>query len=386
MTTRQNKSNTIVNTKIKTAYSLKKNSVEAIEEISTMLKQEDKGMYLIFISSQYDPAMICATMKDRFKHDVYGCTTSGEINNEGYSQNSITGFSFPYSELEAYPFLFTSINDIDTDTMFKQINRIRARVAKIKKRDSCTNLFGILLIDGLSVKEEQFVAILANALEDIPIVGGSAGDDFKLFKTHIFFNEKCYAESALFILFVTDDKFETIKTQHFKATEKRLVITKADPEKRKVYEINGRPAADEYARIIEHDTSDLSPQVFSSFPLLLRYGGEYFIRSIQQVNDDASLTFFCAIDEGLVLRIGYGENIVENLENAFNRVRETIPNIKLTIGFDCILRLVEINQKKLEGDVNRIFRENKVIGFNTYGEQFNALHINQTFTGVVLGE
>jgi len=386
MTTRQNKSNTIVNTKIKTAYSLKKNSVEAIEEISTMLKQEDKGMYLIFISSQYDPAMICATMKDRFKHDVYGCTTSGEINNEGYSQNSITGFSFPYSELEAYPFLFTSINDIDTDTMFKQINRIRARVAKIKKRDSCTNLFGILLIDGLSVKEEQFVAILANALEDIPIVGGSAGDDFKLFKTHIFFNKKCYAESALFILFVTDDKFETIKTQHFKATEKRLVITKADPEKRKVYEINGRPAADEYARIIEHDTSDLSPQVFSSFPLLLRYGGEYFIRSIQQVNDDASLTFFCAIDEGLVLRIGYGENIVENLENAFNRVRETIPNIKLTIGFDCILRLVEINQKKLEGDVNRIFRENKVIGFNTYGEQFNALHINQTFTGVVLGE
>jgi len=26
-----------------------------------------------------------------------------------------------------------------------------------------------------------------------------------------------------------------------------------------------------------------------------------------------------------------------------------------------------------------------VIGFNTYGEQFNGMHINQTFTGVAIG-
>jgi hypothetical protein len=27
-----------------------------------------------------------------------------------------------------------------------------------------------------------------------------------------------------------------------------------------------------------------------------------------------------------------------------------------------------------------------VTGFNTYGEQFNSVHVNQTFTGIVLGE
>jgi len=26
-----------------------------------------------------------------------------------------------------------------------------------------------------------------------------------------------------------------------------------------------------------------------------------------------------------------------------------------------------------------------VIGFNTYGEQFNGMHLNQTFTGVAIG-
>ena len=119
---------------------------------------------------------------------------------------------------------------------------------------------------------------------------------------------------------------------------------------------------------------------------MLRFGGEYYVRSIQKVNPDGSLTFFCAIDEGLVLRVAKGKNIVENLQQAFDDVRVYIPKIKLTIGFDCILRLLEVKNKKLQNEMNRIFVENYVIGFNTYGEQFGAVHVNQTFTGIVLGE
>jgi hypothetical protein len=32
-----------------------------------------------------------------------------------------------------------------------------------------------------------------------------------------------------------------------------------------------------------------------------------------------------------------------------------------------------------------IFQENKAIGFNTYGEQFKGVHVNQTLTAVALG-
>ena len=49
------------------------------------------------------------------------------------------------------------------------------------------------------------------------------------------------------------------------------------------------------------------------FQALLRLGGKHYVRSIQKVNDDGSLSFFCAIDEGLVLRVASGENLVENL-------------------------------------------------------------------------
>jgi hypothetical protein len=36
--------------------------------------------------------------------------------------------------------------------------------------------------------------------------------------------------------------------------------------------------------------------------------------------------------------------------------------------------------------VSEFLRHHKVIGFNTYGEQFDGMHINQTFTGVVIGQ
>jgi hypothetical protein len=45
-----------------------------------------------------------------------------------------------------------------------------------------------------------------------------------------------------------------------------------------------------------------------------------------------------------------------------------------------------VADKGLEAHVNEVLKQNDVIGFNTYGEQYNSVHINQTFTGIALGE
>ena len=37
------------------------------------------------------------------------------------------------------------------------------------------------------------------------------------------------------------------------------------------------------------------------------------------------------------------------------------------------------------GTFGELLAENQVVGFTTYGEQFNGMHVNQTFTGVALG-
>ncbi len=118
---------------------------------------------------------------------------------------------------------------------------------------------------------------------------------------------------------------------------------------------------------------------------MVRVGGLYHVRAIQKVNPDHSLTFFCAIDEGLVLTIAKSVDVVHDLEDLFARIKNEVGEPDLIIGCDCVLRNIEIEERQLKGVVSELFVRNGVIGFCTYGEQFGSMHVNQTFTGVAIG-
>jgi hypothetical protein len=130
---------------------------------------------------------------------------------------------------------------------------------------------------------------------------------------------------------------------------------------------------------------NLDPTGFAASPVVVLIDGENYVRSIQKANPDGSLTFFCAIEEGLVLRVAQGLDLVKNLDHAFAEIRAAIGPPQLVIGCDCILRKLEIAQQGLGGDVAALFRDNNVTGFDTYGEQFGGVHVNQTFTGIAIG-
>jgi hypothetical protein len=133
------------------------------------------------------------------------------------------------------------------------------------------------------------------------------------------------------------------------------------------------------------DVHDLNPMRFAASPVVVMIDGTDYVRSIQKANDDGSLTFFCAIEEGLVLRIAHGLDLVNNLEQTFDKIRAEIGQPQLVFGCDCILRNLEISQSGLKNQVGEIFRRNNTIGFSSYGEQFQGVHINQTLTGIAIG-
>jgi hypothetical protein len=54
------------------------------------------------------------------------------------------------------------------------------------------------------------------------------------------------------------------------------------------------------------------------------------------------------------------------------------------LGCDCILRRMEAQEKQMTGALSNILASNRVVGFCTYGEQFNSIHVNQTLTGVAI--
>ena len=188
----------------------------------------------------------------------------------------------------------------------------------------------------------------------------------------------------MLLLVSTPLPFTLFKTQHFVATDQRMVVTEADSDRRVVIEINGLPAAEEYARILRLDPHELDPTHFAAHPVVVMIDGTNYVRAIQKANPDGSLTFFSAVDNGLVLRVARGVDLLQNLEQAFAEVRAEIGPPQLVIGCDCILRKLEIAQSPVKGEISELLDRNNLTGFATYGEQFNGVHVNQTLVGIAI--
>ena len=114
--------------------------------------------------------------------------------------------------------------------------------------------------------------------------------------------------------------------------------------------------------------------------------GANYVRSIQKAEPDGSLKFYCAIERGVVLRVARSVDLVDNLESALSHVRAQIGPPQLVLTFDCILRkLGDRPRAGLQDAVSDVLRRNNAVGFNTYGEQFCGVHVNQTLTAIALG-
>lgn len=358
---------------------------KAANDLAAQLQQPDACIVIFFCSSRYDLSALGAALKENFDCPVIGCTSAGEITAEtGYLQGGIVGVSLSSRELTVHPRLIHPLDKFGLDDAENLAHALRNELTLATEFDA-SHMFGLLLVDGLSMLEEQVIASIYNQLGNVPIIGGSAGDDLQFQKSHIYWDGEFIDNAAVFTLFETTLPFETFQTQHFEPTETRLVITESDCATRTVKEINGGPAAQEYAEAVGLEVKELTPQVFAAYPVMLKIDGEYYVRSIQKANPDGSLTFYCAIDNGLVLTVAKGKALLKNLQQRLEQVRQDIPNVKLVLGCDCILRRLELQQKNLIGEAMGALKESEFIGFSTYGEQYNGIHVNQTLTGIALG-
>ena len=357
---------------------------QAVASLVEQLKGAEPNLVCFFCGSRYDLQALSQAVRDSFTCPVIGCTTSGEISREsGYSKDSIVAVALTSEQLFLKTYL---LSDLDHFSLAQGRELLHQVNKDFPERSSPGfKKFGLLLIDGLCACEETIIGTLAATFPQIPIVGGSAGDDLSFKETFLYVDGSFVSGVALLTVFETSLPFKTFQTQHFRPTEKKLVITEANPAKRQVTEINGYPAASEYARLLGMDKSELSGADFSFNPMMLKIDGEYHVRSIQKVNSDDSLTFYCAIDKGLVLTIGIGDSIIEETRSALEEIAEKVGEPQLTLGCDCILRRLEIEADNIQEEMSDVLAIYKFIGFSTYGEQYRGVHVNQTMTGIMIG-
>ncbi len=377
---------TLAGTVIRRGTTTETDPMLAARDLGRQLALPVRALSMVFC----DPAMarqsafLPALRRELGSAPIVACSTAGEIDPTGYRSGTCTGFSLPAGAYHAAATRIDSVRSLTPATARAAVDQVENELQALGVRIDPEHAFAILLVDGLSMAEEAVSYALQSALGRIELVGGSAGDGLEFGATFVAADDRFVEDAAVLVLVVTELPFRVFRTQHFEPTSTKLVVTVADARNRLLIEIDGRPAAEAYADVLGLDVAQLVPEVFARNPLLVRMGGSWFVRSIRAVQRDGSMQTFCAIDEGLVLTLGTCRPMPENLDQVLTRITREIGRPQVVFGCDCILRRLQAFALDQQDVMAAIFADHDVVGFNTYGEQIGAVHVNQTFTGVAL--
>jgi len=346
------------------------------------------GQLLVFFPPELDAEVLAREFDAAFPGlPVAGCSTAGEITPDGIAANTVVAMALPRSGFRVVTDVIPDIRALTVESGASMARQLRTALDRAcdDRATGPGHRFGLIFIDGMSYREEMCVSAVAMALDDIPIVGGSAGDGLSFGATAQLHGGQAYRHAAVLVLIETDYPVEVFRNDNFSPTDRKLVVTRCDPERRIVHELNAEPAAQAYAAAVGVSLRDLTPMRFASHPVVVRVGGNYYCRSIQRVNPDGSLSFFCAIDNGVVLTIARPRDLIRSAEAELARLDEVLGGLDLVIGFDCVLRRLDAARRRIRPRVEELYRRHNVTGFFTYGEQFAGMHLNQTFSGVAIG-
>ena len=360
------------------------------EEISIDLTQQLGNDRFAFIILYFAPSLANHSFIPHLTRaypdvPIFGCSTAGEMTLNGMTDGAVVALGFKEADFKVQDLLFSKLDDFSIRDGQLQVKEAVDQF--YANRDaSKPHCFALMLVDGLCYREEQLVSALSYGLRDIPLVGGSAGDGLNFKETSLISHGCVHKNAAVLLLVESRRPFHIFKCDSFTPTDLKFVVTKADPENRIVYELNAMPAATAYAKALGLSEQELDKYCLATHPLSVCFGGDSYVRSIKDVGADGSFSFYCAIDEGIVFTLSDITDMVEGLEKTFEDIHRDIGPPQIILGFDCVLRrmISEVNQSK--GQISQLFKDHQVVGFNTYGEQVHAMHLNLTFSGIALGQ
>lgn len=367
--------------KFKSVYATQSTVQEAVASLKDQLHGFDVKMLLYFSSTAYVPEELSREIDQAFpQSETFGCTTSGEIVSGRMLEGSIVAMAISSEAIDDCKVGIIENIIGDADAIDKEIHVFEDHFNSPLEKLNYKDYVGILLIDGMSGKEETVIERIGD-FTNIKVVGGSAGDDLQFKTTHVFHNGNAYTNAALLCILKPTTEFDIIKTQSFEPTSNKLIVTKADESQRAVLEFNHQPATKAYADALNTSVDKLQEVAFKNPVGMMVSENEPFVRSPRTVEND-TVFFYCSVKEGMELTVLNSTNIIKDTQQAVEQKKNELGNISAIINFHCILRTLDLKGQGNTQEYGEIFNDIPTIGFSTYGECYLG-HINQTSTMLV---
>lgn len=378
---------------VRAAHTLETATEGAARELIGQLARPGRPaprLLLVFASTRHDGRALTRDLKRAFPEALLlGCTTMGELGIAGWSTGGVSALALGGDGLRVSASLIENLRSMHLDATRDAVAAACEGVGTTPESAAADGCFGITLTDGLSGMEELLMARMATELIGLPTVGGSAGDDYDLRETSIFHEDRVVPGAAALLLVRWPAGFHAFRSHHFHATDRRAVVTDADPLRRRVRELDGWPAIKVFADILEVPVARLRADPFGqvhrwSRSLAFFVGGEAIMRSVMSLDGDA-LVLGGAIEDGVVLTVMRAGDMLTGSREAMARVRaELRGDVGAMIQFNCGGRFLSARMRGIDRQVADATIIAPTAGFHTYGEQFGFLQVNETLTGVAL--
>lgn len=376
---------------IKKGISDSNNIEQAIIEVIDQIKQNNVKLVIFFANYKYDFKKINEAFNTVFSGiELIGCTSHGEIGVPGgYGEGYLLGISIASDNFNVASAV---IKDLDTRAMLSK-SEVMAAIHKVgldpEHNDLINQGFALSIIDGLSRSEEKAMSLLSIIFKrkNFRLVGGSAGALISNPVAFISHNGRIYTNAAIITFVKTSHKFTIIKENIYEATGRTFIVTKADMNNRIVSELNGRTAADVYAEALGVNRSEIVTKHFAYNPAGRVFGKNVFITSPYSILNDGSLQFYSQIMTGATIRFMKPLDPLTVAEQTAAQIKAEVPNAKLILGFNCLLRHIQFENDQITSKAYDIVNSaGTFTGSISLGEQYDMYHVNQTLTLLALGE
>lgn len=381
------------------------NAIEAgAEAVKKALSQTDNkaNLVVVFSTATYDQKKILEGIMSVSKDiSLVGCSDSGEITTEGPVSKHVAVMALNSDTID-----FTIGIGKETDKDSYKAGVVAAKEVKKKAKKDISLL--IILLDGLAENGAGALRGIQKVFgKNLPIIGGSAGDDFLFKKTYQYYNGEVLENSIIGIGFSGKFSFGVGVKHGWEPITLPMKVTKAKGSK--LIEINNRPALfiyeDYFGKRIQELIKKPIARIAYTYPLGMNVEGseEFLIRDVVSANEKGEITCTAEILEGSEIRLMLAdrdkaiEAAKEAAENALKQLKGAKP--KAIFVFDCMTRNKLLGPRigeEITAIQNVLGKDVPLIGFYTYGEQapfrgvlgadcFSVFY-NGTITLLVLGE
>ena len=328
------------------------------------------------------------------RRPLIGCTTDGEISNEGFSNRSAVLGGVVSDQIG---FEMAIVRDISRDN--EKAGRDLASVFSDRVR------YIQLFSDGLTGDGCAILRGMAAVFKnEIPVSGGTSGDAGKFLKTWQFLGDRVFSDSAVAIGFSGIFQLGTGVSSGWSRIGLPKKVTRATGNI--LFELNGEPALNVYERFLGKHARKL-PGVGVEYPLGLvnqfesADGNEHLLlRATMSVDrKEGSIRFAGEIPEGAMVYLTCGDktSILDATDKAALQAIEDLGKAcppALVFFYSCMARKTILGLR-INEEIERVracfHPDVPILGFYTYGEycrlNCNApslLH-NETATLSVIG-